>query len=203
MEQFLQVRRALVAETQIIIDMIEGAAAWLHGKGTDQWARPWPDRAARDARVLRGLEQGRTWLAEDSAGPVATITYRQHANPKLWTALEQGDRAAYVSRLVVARRAAGHEIGAKLIDWAGERARQEWDAQWIRVDVWTTNFALHRYYESRGFQFCRFCDDAEYPSAALFQKPTAGIVRPDTLCSEDETSAFPEGQARPSLALPE
>jgi GNAT superfamily N-acetyltransferase len=178
-------RPAVPGDMQTIISMIDEAAAWLRRKGTDQWANPWPDQMARDARVLRGLERGHTWLAEDSQGPVATVTYHQHANPKLWTDLEQGDRAVYLSRLVVRRRSARQEIGAKLIDWAGYRALHEWQAQWIRIDVWTTNFALHRYYTNRGFEFCRFCDDTEYPSAALFQRPTKDIRPPAMWCNNE------------------
>lgn len=175
MKQDLKVRLAQPSDMRIIIAMIDEAAGWLRGKGTDQWASPFPNRKARDARVRRGLTGGKTWIAEEANEAVATITFRPDANPKLWNALEQGDRAVYVSRVVVSRRAAGQEIGARLIDWAGYRAREQWGAEWIRIDVWTTNDALHRYYKDHGFQFCRLCGDTEYPSAALFQKPTLGI----------------------------
>ena len=59
-----------------IIGMISQAAAWLGGKGIDQWATPWPSETARDARVLWGIRSGKTWIAEDGQEPVATITYR-------------------------------------------------------------------------------------------------------------------------------
>ena len=64
-----------------------------------------------------------------------------------------------------------------MIDWAGARDLGEWNAQWVRIDVWTTNVALHGYYEKRGFRFCRIarCHAEDYPSAALFQKPTSEI----------------------------
>ena len=53
-----------------------------------------------------------------------------------------------------------------------------WSAKWVRIDVWTTNEALHNYYEKRGFQHYKVCEFKEgeyYPSAALFQKPTAEV----------------------------
>jgi hypothetical protein len=64
-----------------------------------------------------------------------------------------------------------------MIDWAGLRAVRDWSAQWIRIDVWTTNEALRNYYEKRGFRFCRECpfDQDTYPSGALFQKPTSEV----------------------------
>jgi hypothetical protein len=163
-----------------IIRLINQAAAWLGTKGTDQWARPWPTEPARDARVSRGIRTGRTWMVEDHGEPVATVTYRQNGNQKLWTAEEQRDPAIYVSRLIVSRGQAGNELGAALLDWAGCQGLEAWNAQWIRIDVWTTNIALHNYYKERQFRPVRVCeleDPDTYPSAALFQKPTAEIDR--------------------------
>jgi hypothetical protein len=109
---------------------------------------------------------------------VATITYKRYGNQDLWTAQELRDPAVYACRLVVRRKWAGDEIGAALIDWAGYRALQAWKAQWIRIDVWTTNIALHRYYEKQGFRPVRIPesdDSRSRPSAAIFQKPTEEV----------------------------
>jgi hypothetical protein len=40
----------------------------------------------------------------------------------------------------------------------------------VRIDVWTDNVGLHRYYEQRGFKHVRTLD-LDYPSGALFQRP--------------------------------
>ena len=163
-----------------ILGLIGSAAKWLQAyKDTDQWARPWPDEVSRDARVELGIKDGLTWIAEDSAGALAaTVTCREHGNDILWTAGEQAEPAVYVSRLIVSRELAGRGIGAALIDWAGVLGIELWQANWIRVDVWTTNVALHDYYREQGFEYLRtlkFEDYWEYPSAALFQKPTAKV----------------------------
>jgi ribosomal protein S18 acetylase RimI-like enzyme len=77
---------------------------------------------------------------------------------------------------VVSRAFAGRGIGAALLDWAGLSARRSYGARWIRVDVWTTNTALHAYYRSQGFVFSGFSEALEPgPSAALFQKKTDHI----------------------------
>jgi GNAT superfamily N-acetyltransferase len=177
MREILHVRRATADDLPVILEMINEAAAWLRTKGTDQWDKPWPNEAARDARVRRGLARGKTWIAEEHGTPIATITYRQHGNQALWTERERREPAVYVSRLIVARNAAGFGIGAAMIDLAGQRAARDWGAQWIRIDVWTTNEALRNYYEKRGFRFCRICpfDQETYPSGALFQKPTSEV----------------------------
>ena len=125
--------------------------------------------------MARGLDSGDTWMIEDHDGrPVSTITYRGIGNEWLWEPRELRESAVYISRLVVTRSYAGSGIGSALIDWAGRRAARAWAAQWIRIDVWTTNRALHNYYEKRGFRYLRTCpyDFKTYPSSALFQKPT-------------------------------
>lgn len=173
----LRIRRGTTGDADTIIGMIDEAADWLRSKGTDQWAKPWPNRSARDGRVRRGLRNGHTWIVEAAGRPIATITYRPHGNRKLWTQKEDQTPAVYVSRLIVTRSAAGFGVGAAMIDWAAARAVHDWKAQWIRIDVWTTNVVLHNYYEKRGFRSLGIaqCRAADYPSAALFQKPTSGI----------------------------
>lgn len=172
-----QLRRGTTSDADTIIGLIDEAAGWLRGKDTDQWATAWPSRAARDGRIHRGLRNGNTWIAEAGGQPIATITCRPHGNQKLWTPREDRTPAIYLSRLIVTRSAAGLGLGAAMIDWAGARGLSEWNAQWIRIDVWTTNVALHNYYEKRGFRFCRIasCQAEDYPSAALFQKPTSEV----------------------------
>lgn len=163
-----------------ILHLINSAAKWLGAcKDTDQWARPWPDEASRDARVEQGIKDGLTWIVEDSPGmPAATITCREHGNEILWSEAELAEDAVYVSRLIVSRELAGQGIGAALIDWAGVLGIRQRRATWIRVDVWTTNLALHDYYRGQGFGHLRtvpFPDYWDYPSAALFQKATTEI----------------------------
>jgi GNAT superfamily N-acetyltransferase len=171
------IRRGTAGDLDTIVGMIDEAADWLRSKGTDQWAQPWPDRAARDGRVRRGLRNGNTWIAEVGGQAIGTITYRPHGNHMLWAPKERREDAVYVSRLIVARNVAGDGIGAALIDWAAAQAVHGWNAQWIRIDVWTTNVALHNYYEKRGFRYLRIAsrEAKRYPSAALFQKPTSEI----------------------------
>jgi ribosomal protein S18 acetylase RimI-like enzyme len=175
-----RVRPAATDDIPAIHDLIGSAAAWLQEyKNTDQWATPWPNKRDRDARVAQGIQDRLTWMVEDGEGLlVGTVTCREHGNDMLWEAEELDEPAVYVSRLIVSREQAGLGIGAALIDWAGALGRTRWQADWIRVDVWTTNFALHRYYKGQGFEHLRtleFQNEWDYPSAALFQKPTADV----------------------------
>jgi GNAT superfamily N-acetyltransferase len=179
MTETLHIRRAGADDMSTIIGLINEARSWLPAKSTDQWAAPWPSLAGRDARVLRDLKAARTVLVEDDQhATAASVTCSPTGNRRLWPLDEQAESAVYVARLIVSRSHAGERIGETLVDWAGACALRNWGARWIRIDVWTTNAALHNYYEKRGFQYYdtrEFSDGEYYPSAALFQKPTAEI----------------------------
>jgi GNAT superfamily N-acetyltransferase len=170
----IALRRGTVDDLGTIIRLIEEASAWLRAKGTDQWARPWPNRAGRDSRILASLSQGKTWIGWDDGTPAATITADPDEDP-YWPDDLRRDPAVYVHRLVVRRAYKGAGLGAALLDWAGWTARRDHGAQWTRVSAWTTNVGLHGYYRRQGFLPCGLHADDGYPSAARFQKPTAPI----------------------------
>lgn len=178
----LDLRRAGLHDLAAVSGLMAEATRWLReNKRTDQWAEPWPSADGRRQRVRAAIRAGRTWLVLDGAGPAATMT----ASPNhhgIWPEENRRDPAVYIRRLIVSRRYAGQGLGAQLLDWAGLRASREYGAQWVRVDVWTTNKALHEYYIRQGFEFCGFCETIEdYPSAALFQKPVHQIKPPEEL----------------------
>ena len=66
-----------------------------------------------------------------------------------------------------------------MIGWAGLRGSLSYQAEWVRIDVWTTNIALHKYYMGTGFDPCGMYDHPRYPSGALFQKPVTAIELED------------------------
>ena len=194
----LHIRAAGTADLDTILGLTTQASAWLREKDTDQWQRPWPTPEGRDARIIRGLLAHETWIVEAWRRPVATVTCHQHGNRdrQLWNEDELSEPTAFVSRLIVNREFAGMEIGSALIHWAGRYALRNWGAKWIRIDVWTTNQALHRYYQGQGFSFVRFSESGGpvfNPSAALFQKSTSGL---DTIAAD----RFIGGE--PAMAVP-
>jgi len=168
-------RCATEIDHEVIISLIDEAAEWLRTKNTNQWAQPWPSVEDRNHRILKDLRLGNTWIAWDGDTPAATITVDPADSP-IWPAERLRERAVYVCRLVVSRSHSGQGLGAALLDWAGLRARQRYGAHWVRIDVWTTNEALHAYYTRQGFESCGVSKEIDhYPSAALFQKATDRI----------------------------
>jgi GNAT superfamily N-acetyltransferase len=173
----LNLRPAMTEDTKSIIKMIDEAGRWLRRvrPATDQWAKPWPSRAARDARVADGIERGRTWLVEANGVAAATVTVEESDHTLVWPVELRKEPAVYAHRIVVARRWAGLDVGGDLIDWAASRGQRDpgqgvtpW---WLRIDVWATNERLHAYYESHGFARVKEpCAIPGYPASALFQR---------------------------------
>ena len=131
-------------------------------------------------RVLDDLLGGKTWLAMDDAKMAATITIDPVDNG-VWPADKRREPAVYVRRVIADRGYGGREVGACLLDWASDVAVRVYGAQWIRVDVWTTNLELHEYYRAQGFEDAGLRDlddEPDYPSRDLFQRSTPA-ERPD------------------------
>jgi hypothetical protein len=189
----LYMRRAKPDDFGIIEHMINDAKKRLRDLGTDQWSDDeWPDNAGRGrmARVRYSIEKRNTWIAELriplDAGvlmvPVATVTIERKGSTVVWNECERKMYpAVYLSRLVVATGFISFDIGASIIDWAGRRGSKQRNAASIRIDVWTTNTALHDYYLKRGFQDRGSVTDESYPAGRRFERPTAydsGLKRP-------------------------
>jgi GNAT superfamily N-acetyltransferase len=141
--------------------------------------------------MLRSIRAGETFIVWDEDGtPAATITVDRWVNPDLWTPEEAAEPALYAHKLTIARAYAGQGLGAELLDWAGARAAAAGD-RWRRVDVWTTNRELQRYYLRLGFIHIRTVALAHNPSGALFQHPARHAVTPRVRGAAQFTTARP------------
>ncbi|MFF8900601.1 GNAT family N-acetyltransferase [Streptomyces lydicus] len=133
----------------------EEAAAWLTRIGTDQWQRPYPAE-----RLLATIRSGTVFMVRDGHTTAATITLTPEAEGGLWTEQELGEPSMFINKLTVARTHAGQNLGGRLLDWAGDRAYRA-GAKWLRLDAWTTNDALQRYYLQQGFEYVRTVMEGE------------------------------------------
>ncbi|WP_327116584.1 GNAT family N-acetyltransferase [Streptomyces sp. NBC_01341] len=151
----------------------EEAAAWLTRLGSDQWQRPYPAD-----RLLATVEAGSVFMVVDGDVTAATITLTPDVEEGLWTEQELREPSLFVTKLTVARTHAGQNLGGRLLDWAGDRAYRA-GAKWLRLDAWTTNDALQRYYLRQGFAYVRTVREGgavnggPRVSGWLAQRPTA------------------------------
>ncbi|MFJ5640821.1 GNAT family N-acetyltransferase [Streptomyces sp. NPDC093223] len=127
----------------------ENAAAWLRNLGSDQWSRPYPAD-----KLLATIEAGTVFMLRDGHTTAATITLTPDAEDGLWTDEELAEPSMFVNKLTVDRDYAGQNLGGRLLDWASDRAHRA-GAKWIRLDAWTTNEGLQRYYLGQGFTHVR------------------------------------------------
>jgi GNAT superfamily N-acetyltransferase len=157
------VRHATLADVDTILAMRRERAEWLRQLGQSQWQVPWPRSA-----VTAAVSTGQTWMLWDGEERIGTLTLSAWSETDElwrisptkgphWTGLGDPYDALYLSKLMIWRSRSGAGLGAELIDWASGRA---YDAgvTWLRIDAWTTNTALHRYYLALGFTYVRTID---------------------------------------------
>lgn len=166
----LTIRRAGSRDLEAIKELQAESIAWLAAKGEDQW-QPGKPRAPQDrpwSNLEASINLGTCWVAEDGGKVVATITIDGYADPEFWSA-EEADQALYVHRMIVARSHAGQEIGPALLSWADYQA-QTANRPYLRLDAWSTNKPLHRYYQALGFTHLRTMTLPHRGSGALFER---------------------------------
>jgi GNAT superfamily N-acetyltransferase len=143
---------------------------WLRAQGEEQWSSDWPDTDTMVAGFERDLREGSTWFATNETGEVlGCITLNRRTNPGLWSEEEESS-ALFVHRLTLSHAARGRGVGGELLDFAGGQAEQA-GLPWLRLDAWTTNERLHRYYLGQGFRLVRIVVEHHSPSGACFERP--------------------------------
>lgn len=166
----MKIRTATVSDLPTILRWREETAAWLHGRGSDQWSDAGLTRDSFIYRVTESIQAGTTWIAEDDDGnPLGTIAVDSTSDPGLWTP-EELERAYVIHRMITDRAAAGRGVGAFMLDHAEGVARQH-GRNMLILDAWTSNPDLHVYYQSQGFRCVRTVPDHYTPSATLFERP--------------------------------
>ncbi len=155
------------ARLDAYIDLLEEAASWLWTRGVYQW-RPGEHRSAR-AELLSRLQRGSLILMEQGRRLAAGCLLTEIA-PTCWP--DTPDDACYLSGLVVARWAAGQDLGARILDEAMCAARRRGKHR-LRLDCWDGNEFLKEYYRARGFQDVGQAQEEDY-WVRLFERRARG-----------------------------
>lgn len=171
------IRLARLADLGTITGFRLQRTSWLAARGSDQWTRAGRGLPIETfvRSVARAVRNGETWMAEIDGEVAGTITVNDRADEGLWSPGELAD-AVIVHYMIVDLRFAGHRIGNALLEHAAMIAAQT-NRDWVRLDAWTSNGALHDYYIRAGFRQARVAGpEATGPSGALFERATASWV---------------------------
>ncbi|RKR87455.1 hypothetical protein BDK92_1731 [Micromonospora pisi] len=168
------ITRAELDDVDIIMSWRRERVAWLAARGEEQWSIPLPRSA-----VAATVSAGQTWLIWNDQEPIATVTltayvdvdslWKPDRDPEaLWYPEDDPSDALYVAKMMIPLQHAGGDLGGEMLDWAGGRA-YEAGLTWLRLDAWTTNVQLHRYYQRQGFRHVRTIESRV--SGACFERP--------------------------------
>lgn len=144
-----------------MLDLLAEAAAWLRGRGIEQWPVRFPASSVQAHIVGR-----EALLVEQAGDPVATLAVADD-DTELWG--PDTAPAYYISRLAVARRASGANLGYRIIDWVAGKAAAH-GRQYVRLATASTNPALRRYYEKAGFHHVTDPPHARWPTSLYERK---------------------------------
>ncbi|MFD8338928.1 GNAT family N-acetyltransferase [Streptomyces solisilvae] len=145
----MRITTATPADLEQLLTFRIEAASWISKLGSDQWRRPYPAD-----RLLSSIESGTVFMLREGERAVGTITLTPEAEEGLWAEEELAEPSMFINKLTISRDYAGRDLGGRLLDWAGDRAYRA-TAKWLRLDAWTTNERLQRYYLDQGFQHVR------------------------------------------------
>lgn len=142
MDHKLVVRTAKNGDVEVASEIICERTKWLASSGTDQWS-------TRDQKAvfLDAYEAGHVWVVEDTSSTVVGTFSLTADRPEHLPSEDPPSRALYLYKMATLVTASGQGIGRKMVQASAEIAqRQGLDV--VRWDAWTTNTALHDYYDA-------------------------------------------------------
>jgi len=140
----MQIEQAHPTEAPTVAAVLNEAAQWLANEGRPLWA-------AADIsleRVQRDTDAGRYFIARKN-GEAAGVMRFDLEDPNFWPEIESGS-SAFVHKLAVGRRWAGHGVSVALLNFARERALGL-GRQHLRLDCVADRAPLRSLYERFGF----------------------------------------------------
>lgn len=150
---------------QLVHQVRDEAGEWLATKGTDQY-RGGLDMAKVHANIDHDFDKF-PFVGWQIDGRVVAMMALIDPEPDFWTPEELAEPQTYISRFFVVEH--GKRYGSILLEAVIEQARRD-GKHWVRLNCWSTNAKLHKYYISHGFEHVRTRDIPGRMSGAAFQR---------------------------------
>lgn len=145
MSSLIEIRQAVLADTEIVSGILMEVAQWQEQAGAPLWL----DGELIPEKIGVEIASGLFFLAEYAGDPAGTVKF-QLEDQLFWPDAPNPD-AAYVHRLAVRRCYAGKGISTALLAWTAERA-QYLGRRFLRLDCDADRPKLRAVYESFGFR---------------------------------------------------
>jgi GNAT superfamily N-acetyltransferase len=148
----LRIRPGALSDAPAVLDMLDGAVAWMNARGnTEQWGTiPYSQRPDGVERIERYMTENAPHIAERDGTPVGALVLDSGPSPQMPIA-PADEPEVYVRLLISDRSRAGQGIGAALLDHAVEETRRA-GVELLRVDCWAGGGGeLVAFYERNGF----------------------------------------------------
>jgi GNAT superfamily N-acetyltransferase len=137
----VEISVAVPADLDDVLDILNEAAHWLSSRGINQW----PIDGFPRELIAGDISRGEVYLARRERRAIGTFTL-QWSDELFWPGA--AEEAGYIRRIAVRRDARG--LGVELLKFA-ERATVATGRNLLRLDCFSGNDALCRYYERAGF----------------------------------------------------
>jgi GNAT superfamily N-acetyltransferase len=151
----IEVKQATLADLIIVSSILKEAADWLQTTGRRMWR---DDELEADA-IFHDIEAGSFRLAYYEDEPAGTIKF-QLEDTRFWPDYPEAD-SAYVHRIAVKRKFAGHGVATAMLQWAVKHAATL-GRSYLRLDCEADRKPLRAIYERFGFRLHSYRDAGPY-----------------------------------------
>ena len=149
----MQIRKAIPADAEPIMQIFRQAQAGLRIQGVNQWQNGYPNMEIVDADIMSGNCMVCVINSQIAASYVLAFepeeTY-EHIYSGQW--LSEGQYGV-IHRMAAADAYKGRGLGAAMIDWAGQIALAR-DVHSIKVDTHRDNIPMQNLLRNNKFQYC-------------------------------------------------
>ena len=159
----LSIEPAQPVDLDLVVEIVDEAAAWLHAKGiTKQWPSPTP--SAFKEFMAQQIVRGDVYLARLADGQAVGTFRFDWTDVDLWR--DDSNDGGYVHTFAIRNGAHGQGVGVAMIEWAKQHVRER-GKKFLRLDCWGENEPLKNYYTGLGFTLVRYVPEEDWVCATF------------------------------------
>ncbi|GIP19888.1 GNAT family N-acetyltransferase [Paenibacillus sp. J22TS3] len=145
-DQQFDIHLAEREDADLICQMLIEAAEWMISQGIYQWT---PEQFTKE-EILSYFEYREIYIVYAQTQPAAMFTLQQ-SDPDYW-GMRNSRGYNYLHRLTVRRAYSSGGLGARIVEWASNRTREN-GGKGLRLDCLAQNLKLNSFYQRLGFRY--------------------------------------------------